>query len=522
MLKYLLAKARRKKRIDTIKASLIGLFGDQIDKNLRHDEFANEEDIIIASSTQGNERIASIDYKIKSMLDEKNIKNKLVFCSGGLTACSMREIEKIDQKIHREVNKNNYACISCSFRLNSAELGPKKIDREEIIYINYWESYAKITKNRELWSKTSYKDINIHEHARSSLVRYLGRPLQEREEFTNQSLYEMYESYLKSACAVVEEWDALLSNTKASRIILNHGLYVPQGIILEVAKKHKVPVSTWHLGYRRNTLLIAHGDTYHKTLIEPVDESYLNLPLDKEKEDILSEYMLSRRTGEHDQISFIYKDGKSETKLLNSIKSATQGKINFLVPTNVSWDAQSHFKLNAYTSMEEWIDDIIRIADKYSDKANFIFRCHPAEVTGKRKSRYSSSEYIRKKIQKSNNVLVVKPDEKISTYDLIDYCEAGIIYASKVGIEIAYSGKELIVCGEACIRSKGIARDVENKSDLEVYINSVISGERKINKQKAAKYAYHIFFEEMARWNKLENNENRDDDDLITQRLLQL
>ena len=478
--------------------------------------------VIIASTTQGNEKIAAIDYKIKVMLDEKNIKNELIFCSGGLTACSMREVEKLDQRIHKESNKFNYACISCSLSLNSTDFHPIEIDEKQITYINYSEAYMKSRKGEEVWSKTTYKDINIHEHARSSLVRYIGRPLQKGEETTNQSLKEMYESYLKSACAVVDQWDALLCTKQTSRVILNHGLYIPQGIILEVARKYNVPVTTWHLGYRKNTILIAHGDTYHKTLIEPINENYLNLPLEKEKEKILSEYMLSRRTGEQDQISFIYKDGKSQNKILSSIKSLTQGKINFLVPTNVSWDAQSHFKLNAYASMEEWIDDVITIAAKLSDKANFIFRCHPAEITGKRKSRYSSSEYIRKRIKKSNNIIVIRPDEKVSTYDLIDYCDAGIIYASKVGIEIAYSGKELIVCGEACIRSKGIAREVRNKSDLESYVEQIISGDKRIDKQKAAKYAYHIFFEEMARWNRLEKNQNREDDELITKRLLQL
>ena len=53
-------------------------------------------------------------------------------------------------------------------------------------------------------------------------------------------------------------------------------------------------------------------------------------------------------------------------------------------------------------------------------------------------------------------------------------------------------------------------------------INQIISGDKRINKQKAAKYAYHIFFEEMTRWNRLESNQNREDDELITKRLLQL
>ena len=69
--------------------------------------------------------------------------------------------------------------------------------------------------------------------------------------------------------------------------------------------------------------------------------------------------MLSRRTGENDQISFVYKDGKAKYHTeFNQINNT--GKVNFLVPTNVSWDAQSHFKLNAYT-MEEWVNDVIKL-----------------------------------------------------------------------------------------------------------------------------------------------------------------
>ena len=82
--------------------------------------------------------------------------------------------------------------------------------------------------------------------------------------------------------------------------------------------------------------------------------------------------MRSRRTGKNDQISFVYKKGKSNNRLLQNLKAQTKGKINFLVPTNVSWDAQSHFTMNSYSSMEEWIDEIIKIATKYEKSANFI------------------------------------------------------------------------------------------------------------------------------------------------------
>ena len=172
----MLAKTRRRKRIDTIKKSLEGLSEIANKKRLKLEGLASEQNIIIASTTQGNERIAAIDYKIKCMLDEKNIKNQLIFCSGGLTACSMREVEKVDLRIHKEANKINYACISCSLRLNSTEILPEKMDKEQVIYMNYWDAYMEATRRSGVLSKARYKDIDIHEHAKSSLVRYLRDP----------------------------------------------------------------------------------------------------------------------------------------------------------------------------------------------------------------------------------------------------------------------------------------------------------------------------------------------------------
>ena len=115
--------------------------------------------------------------------------------------------------------------------------------------------------------------------------------------------------------------------------------------------------------------------------------------------------------------------------------------------------------------MEEWIAELIEIAKSFEGKANFIFRCHPAEVTGRRISRFPTSRFILDRISSSKNIYVINADDKISTYDLIDYCDAGIIYASKVGVEIACSGKELIICGESCLRNKDIGREVKHKSE---------------------------------------------------------
>ena len=95
IIKYALAKARRIKRTRKINSSLKKIKKKKIIEcsNLIH--YGQDKLVIIASTTQGNERISKIDYKLKLMLDRLNINNKIIFCAGGLTACSMRRREMI-------------------------------------------------------------------------------------------------------------------------------------------------------------------------------------------------------------------------------------------------------------------------------------------------------------------------------------------------------------------------------------------------------------------------------------------
>ena len=51
----------------------------------------------------------------------------------------------------------------------------------------------------------------MHEHARSSTIRYLGRPLKAGEEKKDCHIKAIYYEYWKSGCAVVDQWEQLIT-----------------------------------------------------------------------------------------------------------------------------------------------------------------------------------------------------------------------------------------------------------------------------------------------------------------------
>jgi hypothetical protein len=98
------------------------------------------------------------------------------------------------------------------------------------------------------------------------------------------------------------------------------------------------------------------------------------------------------------------------------------------------------------------------------------------------------------------HVLVVPPESRINTYDLIELAQFGLTYTTTVGLEMAMSGVPVIVAGETHYRGKGFTHDPEG---LEAYYETI---DRLLQQPQAARlserqvdlawrYAARFFFE---------------------------
>jgi len=149
--------------------------------------------------------------------------------------------------------------------------------------------------------------------------------------------------------------------------------------------------------------------------------------------------------------------------------------------------------------MLEWIFTTIEHFKKRQD-IQLVIRIHPAEVSGRIKSRQKVADEIYEKFKDlPKNIKIIKPFDSISSYELVSVSDAALIYGTKMGVELSASGIPVIVAGEAWIRGKGLTIDSTNKDDYldklkQLPFKSKISNEVTLN---AKKYAYHFFFRRM-------------------------
>jgi hypothetical protein len=332
----------------------------------------------------------------------------------------------------------------------------------------------------------------VGEHALAGTLRFFARATLDEETHAEGVLRR----YFKAALLATFASRNLLRKLCFEAVVFHHGIYVPQGLIGEVARREKVRVVNWNPAYRKKCFIFSHGDTYHHTLMSEPAETWESMTWTPQIEADLMKYLKSRWQGTEDWIWF-HESPDADLSLVESELDFSKPCIGML--TNVMWDAQLHYPANAFPNMLEWV---LKTIDYFSKRPELqlLIRVHPAETRGSIPSRQPLIDEVKKAFPVlPKNVLMIPPDDRLSTYAAMSKCDAVIIYGTKTGVELTSMGIPVIVAGEAWIRNKGLTLDATSADDYFNLLDRLPLGKRLDGKtiERARKYAYHFFFRRM-------------------------
>lgn len=421
-----------------------------------------------------------------------NYRTDFLLCDGALEACQMFKYNSNKDDIYWLNKYHNQKLQICKICLNPAKKILNKIGNVFFVSdeknINFDSNLLKKLSFGEL-KNYMYKNHPVGEQALAGALRYLSIGSLP-ETIPNRLLLE---KYLISAIDYSISLENLIIKNRYSFIVCNHGVYVPHGITVSVARKYNIGISVWNLSYKFKTFMFSNGDTYHKTMIRKTN--WDNFNFDENKKQKVINYLNSRISGRSDWLSF----QKNNSKLKNIFKILNINKKNFssstTLVTNVLWDAQIHFSENIFKNMMEWIFTTI---DFYLDRPKdlLFIRVHPAEKRGVLPSReLVFNRVIEKYASLPKNIYIFDSESDVSSYDCARHTDVTVIYGTKMGVELSSFGKPVIVVGDAWIRNKGIT--FEPKS-INEYLN-LLSNVKKLKMSEfqinlALKYAYWFFF----------------------------
>lgn len=451
--------------------------------------------ILMASAYGLDVTVADLEAMLAVALTLRGAEVHFLVCDEALPACWISQIDLTEAKEFIDSGPSRSLCDKCF------EPGYKVIQSLGLPTHRYSELIAseELRKARDLSSSLSVSelkeyrlnDLVVGEHALAGALRFYARGDLKGEPDGEAVLRR----YFNAALLTVFATRRLLNTLSFACVSTLHGIYVPEGLIGEVAREQGVRIAAWCAGYRNRTFVFSHYDTYHHTLLSEPTAAWENLSWTPEVETEIVNYLDSRRYGTRDWIRYIEQPQEDVARIASEIGiDFTKPCVSLL--TNVVWDAQLHFRGNAFNNMVEWVLETIRYFAKRAD-LQLIIRVHPGELLGKTRARHTIIEEIRLAFPTlPANVFVIPPESAISTYTLAAQCNATVIYATKAGMELAAMGMPVIVAGEAWIRNKGVSLDANTPLEYFKLLDQLPLKESlgKEHTQRARKYAYHYFF----------------------------
>jgi hypothetical protein len=336
--------------------------------------------------------------------------------------------------------------------------------------------------------------LAIGEHAHAGALRFFATSSLGAEPEAEPVLRR----YLESALLTASASQRLMRAIGFSSAVFTHGIYVPWGVLGEVARREGVPVATWNVAYRKRRFIFSHDDTYHHTLMTEPREHWEQRELSSAQDRDLTNYLVSRREGLFDWIVFHRARRQDPQEIASRIGLDPSRPVIGLL-TNVTWDAQLHYPANAFPDIVEWL---VQTCEYFGTRPDLqlLIRVHPAEISGFPPSRQPILAELRKRIPElAPNIIVVPPDSDMSTYALMSLCNSAIIYGTKMGVELTSVGLPVVVAGEAWIRNKGLTHDASSPEEYFQILAGLPFPGRLGSAQhgRARRYAYHFFFNRM-------------------------
>lgn len=485
--------------------------------------------VLIAVSTGGLSSMLVFESLIGKLLQSKNCEVDYLLCDEILPACVMATVHRIDQSSF-EKKGSKKICSYCFVRSNNylKKIGnnvvrfSKLINQDELNQIENinFEKYS-----FEDLKNFKFEGINIGEHANSGTIRYFSSSNLKNIKNSKETLIK----YVKAALVTQKASENLFKKKKYDEMFINHGIYVPQGVIQDCAKKFDINTATWCFAYTRNSVNITRDDTYHRALINEKNDKWTNFNFDKKAEQKIDEFLKVRRKGKSLSISNNWNESL-EDQDLDIENYLLERKVDVNKPiiglaTNMLWDAQVYFPTNFFKDILEWLFFTIDYFVNRQD-LQLVIRIHPAEVLTTTKSLERVEDIILEKYKTlPKNIFLVKPEDKISTYSIFNKCNAVLVYASKIAMETMAANIPTIVCGESFLRNKSISFDPNSKDEYLDLLNKLPFKNNPIDEKRlilAKKYAFHFFFRRTIKVNSIYDKKNKNPNIGIKENVVEL
>jgi hypothetical protein len=355
---------------------------------------------------------------------------------------------------------------------------------------------------KELWDRArecteenildlTHNGVRIGNNVVSSLMRY-------RRGYAIQTDVRILREYAYTALVAAEAARVAIDKFNPIRVFMSHGVYVDWGPALHTAHQTSVPVTTWKSSYLAARFFfrqVSDGNLDFCQLSDREWEKRAATPLTDEEEKSLQAFLYNRY---HLPVGFDLKKVYSYTGEPDRLREKYRldsDKPVWGIMSHLTWDSVSDYSPMAYPSFDEWMIDTIEHVSKIPE-VQWVIKIHPVEAGDAREVGMEALIEDRFPTLPSN-VRVIPAKEDISPLEFFELLDGGVTVYGTPGLELALSGKPVIVAGEAHYGGKGFTKEgLDIESYRKLLARAGCMGRLTAEETALARrYAYSLFIQ---------------------------
>lgn len=347
-----------------------------------------------------------------------------------------------------------------------------------------------------LSTSAAYKSLPAELEERITQVSQFDAQYTDQVEMVDEKnpVFQLRQQRNFSAARSVFCW---LQENRPDVVIVPNGTILEFGVVYEVARYLNIPVVTYEFDNQQQRIWLAQNDRVMLQNTDALWSAYKNKPLtNEESEKIHALFEARKKASVWKNFSRLWQSIPAEGVQEARAKLGLDKRPVVLLATNVLGDSLTLGRQIFSQSMQEWIERTVQYFTGRED-VQLVIRVHPGEVLTHGVSMVDVVSHVLPRLPE--HIHLIRPEEKVNTYDLIAAADVGLVYTTTVGLEMAMSGVPVIVSGKTHYRDRGFTIDPDSWLKYYKELGIILANPQKARLhtdqiETAWAYAYRFFF----------------------------
>lgn len=337
------------------------------------------------------------------------------------------------------------------------------------------------------WVKSS-----VHSHLRINTV-----------DLANPKHCTALRSYIYSGVIAINCINRLLDDLQPTIMLLFNGRMAATRIAMELAMERGIRVVCHERGLTKESLLLFENESC--LALRPYAklwDEWGNTPLAKPEVAQVTQWLVDRAQGAN--LNWKTFSVQSSLGVVGDFLHANQGKkIWSLFTSSMDEIVTDPEYSSVFVTQYRWVEETVAFARNHPAIA-LVIRVHPnsggKNSTGRNMEELNFFQQLRATLP--SNAVLVMPDDKVSSYALIDRTDLGLVYGSTVALELACRGKPVLLAARTPWMSCSSIKLLTEPETYHALLASQVSKTPDTaEREKIALAAYRFAYAFMHRWN---------------------